>query len=69
MSFTFLLGCLTAHPNILSSKEGEVAKAKQLIVAEGRVPNIVTQIGLKGNEKLRLLPGLQYKFKKLTLIL
>jgi len=48
----------------LSSKDGEVAKAKQLVVAEGRVPNIVTQVGLKGNEKLRLLPGLQYKFKR-----
>ena len=32
---------------ILSSKDGEVAKAKQLVVAEGRVPNIVTQIGLQ----------------------
>ncbi|PBO81223.1 MAG: hypothetical protein COC13_03545, partial [Methanobacteriota archaeon] len=47
----------------LFSKDGEVAKAKQLVIAEGRVPNIVTQVGLKGNDKLRLLPGLQYKFR------
>ena len=47
----------------LFSKDGEVAKAKQLVIAEGRVPNIVTQVGLKGNDKFRLLPGLQYKFK------
>ena len=48
----------------LFSKDGEVAKAKQLVIAEGRVPNIVTQVGLKGNDKFRLLPGLQYKFRK-----
>ena len=47
----------------LFSKDEQVAKAKQLVIAEGRVPNIVTQVGLKGNDKLRLLPGLQYKFK------
>ena len=47
----------------LFSKDGEVAKAKQLVIAEGRIPNIVTQVGLKGNDKLRLLPGLQYKFE------
>ena len=47
----------------LFAKDGEVAKAKQLVIAEGRIPNIVTQVGLKGNDKLRLLPGLQYKFK------
>ena len=47
----------------LFAKDGEVAKAKQLVIAEGRVPNIVTQVGLKGNDKLRLLPGLQYKFR------
>jgi len=46
----------------LFSKDEEVAKAKQLVIAEGRVPSIVTQVGLKGNNKLRLLPGLQYKF-------
>ena len=47
----------------LFAKDGEVAKAKQLVIAEGRVPNIVTQVGLKGNDKFRLLPGLQYKFR------
>ena len=47
----------------LFAKDKQVAKAKQLVIAEGRVPNIVTQVGLKGNDKLRLLPGLQYKFK------
>jgi len=47
----------------LFAKDGEVAKARQLVIAEGRIPNIVKQVGLKGNDKLRLLPGLQYKFK------
>ena len=47
----------------LFSKDEEVAKARQLVIAEGRVPSIVTQVGLKGNDKLRLLPGLQYKFR------
>ena len=48
----------------LLSNDNEIAKAKQLVIAEGRVPKIITQIGLKGNNKLRLLPGLQYKFHK-----
>ena len=47
----------------LSSKDGHVAQARQLVIAEGRVPSLVTQVGLKGNDKLRLLPGLQYKFR------
>ncbi len=47
----------------LFSKDEKVAQAKQLVIAEGRVPSIVTQVGLKGNDKLRLLPGLQYKFR------
>ena len=47
----------------LFSKDKKVAEAKQLVIAEGRVPTIVTQVGLKGNDKLRLLPGLQYKFR------
>ena len=48
---------------ILFSKEEKIAEVRQLVIAEGRVPNIVTQVGLKGNERDRLLPGLQYKFK------
>ena len=40
----------------------EEYKARQVIVAEGRQPMVVTQVGLKGNEKETLLPGLQYKF-------
>ena len=28
-----------------------------------RLEGQVTQVGLKGNDKLRLLPGLQYKFR------
>ena len=47
----------------LISKNEKVAEARQLVIAEGRVPSIVTQVGLKGNDKLRLLPGLQYKFR------
>ena len=47
----------------LASKDGPVAQARQLVIAEGRVPVLVTQVGLKGNDKLRLLPGLQYKFR------
>ena len=47
----------------LASKDGPVAQAQQLVIAEGRVPVLVPQVGLKGNDKLRLLPGLQYKFR------
>ena len=48
---------------VLFSKNEKVAESRQLVIAEGRVPSIVTQVGLKGNNKLRLLPGLQYKFR------
>ncbi|MEC9336707.1 MAG: NAD(P)/FAD-dependent oxidoreductase, partial [Candidatus Thermoplasmatota archaeon] len=47
----------------LTSKNQQVAQAQQLVIAEGRIPVLVTQVGLKGNNKLRLLPGLQYKFR------
>ena len=47
----------------LASKDGPVAQVRQLVIAEGRVPVLVSQVGLKGNDKLRLLPGLQYKFR------
>ncbi len=38
-------------------------RARQLVIAEGRQPMVVTQAGLVGNTRESLLSGIQYKFK------
>ena len=47
----------------LRTRDGCEFHARQLIIAEGRVPRLVTQVGLAGNPRDTLLAGLQYKFR------